>query len=239
MKSASKSIHSHAKKLQEAFSQGASSSDSHHHPHRIQRLFSKQSSTDSVTFSESGEENRSHQGFGSCFKSRLSFGDGENSGRQMRRLFQKQASYGSASSSGNADTNPISREEQSDSPTRHRSNGGKGSPQDGPKEALQGEVRLTKDVRRMMSAMSSGASAGSFDSLPPILDDELNLTENSAPHMKDAPVKDGVVPSDSERGDFQEPASLGVSPSKSKFHKRRKMKGVGADVSCNDSCIVQ
>lgn len=290
LKSASKSIHSHAKKLQEAFSHGASSSDSHNPSHRKHRLFNKQSSTNSdLSFSESGEEkshshhtaSHSNHGLKSAIKSKLSFGgsveenrvikpklsfgsveeqqSGKPSSRRkvlyqqasyeslasveeqqpvksnsIRKIFHKQASYGSASS-GNGDTsNVTSGNDQSDSSTRQKRNGGRNAPSSpvaGPKEALQGEVRLNHDVRRMMSAISSGASVDSWDSLPPILSEDNE--------MDNLDIKDGVVPSSDElRMSGHAPNSAATPPRKAKKSKRRKMKP-GADASCNDSCIVQ
>ncbi|KAL3945119.1 MAG: hypothetical protein SGBAC_000787 [Bacillariaceae sp.] len=228
MRSASKSIHNRAKKLQEAFSHGASSGDSHN-PLRKHRLFNKQSSADSALHSsgESGEEPSNHShGFGSSFRSKMtSFDDS----LKLGKLFHKQGSSGSM-------------DNVLDSPTRHRSNirfcpqspvrGPPQSPVRGPEEALQGEDRVHRDVRRMPSAMSSAASIDSFSSLPPILseDEELIMPELSL-------VKDGVLPSSEElRTRSSDGTPNGVCPKPKKKNKRRKMKE--ATASCSNSCII-
>eukprot|EP00980_Cylindrotheca_fusiformis_P000611 scaffold154_cov129-Cylindrotheca_fusiformis.AAC.28 len=95
MKSATKKIHGGARKLQEAFSHGASSSDSITY-HRRNRLFQNQTSNDSLVASESGED-RSHT-LGSTIRSRMSLGSMEESSIQLRRLFHKQSSQGSVDS---------------------------------------------------------------------------------------------------------------------------------------------
>jgi hypothetical protein len=185
----------------------------------------------SIVSFESGED-PSHHGFGSSFKSKISFADDS---LKIRKLFHKQTSSNESTSSGNAaNKTKATRDEESlsDSPTLHRKNsrGCPPSPGGGPKEALQGEVRVRHDVRRMPSGISSAASIDSFDSLPPILseDDELNVSEHSQ-------IKDGVIRSVSEELDM---ARSGICPKPKKKSKRRKMKDA-AGASCNNSCVVQ
>ncbi|CAJ1942762.1 unnamed protein product [Cylindrotheca closterium] len=237
MKSASKTIQNRAKKLQEAFSQGASSGDSSHV--RKHRLFNKQSSVDSSLFSAESGEDHSNHAFGSSFKSKMSFGDDS---LRIRKLFHKQTSSNGSTSSGNgANKTKTTRDDESltDSPTVRQKNakGSPPSPKGGPKEALQGEVRVRHDVRRMPSGISSAASIDSFDSLPPILseDDELNVSEHS--QIK---VKDGVLRSQSEELSNLARSESGISTitKSKKTSKRRKMKD-GKDATCNSSCIIQ
>lgn len=202
MKSATKKIHGGAKKLQEAFSHGASSSDSNTH-HLRNRLFQNQNSNDSLVLaSESGGEDRSHI-FGSTIRSKMSFGSTDDSAYHLHRFFRKQSShesneaqeienqqsFGSSlrtrmSISSLDPPSTINSSQQRPNYINCRPENEKQTTLSvGPREAMaNGEVRvgrLDHVTSGVSSACSVDESSASFDGLPMILSegDEMNDTD--------------------------------------------------------------
>jgi hypothetical protein len=234
-------MHGGAKKLQEAISLGASSSDATHH--RLSRLFQKQSSNDSLIISSESGEERSHS-FSINFRSRMSFGPTDESS-PLHRLFHRQSSLESSeskevenrksvgssvrtkmsvtsidqsSAAGNSSRQQrafFKSQGSNDSIASSSPVGRQPSPMvyDGPREAMEnGEVRVNH-VKRMPSGVSSACSIDTFDDLPIILSEEEEITERE---LSRRTTTDDVVGENETKGDS----------------KRRKK-------SVESSCVVQ
>jgi hypothetical protein len=222
-------MHGGAKKLQEAISHGASSSDSTQH--RRNRLFQKQTSNDSLIISSESGEERAH-GFSINFRSRMSFGSTDEPSLQLRKLFRKQSSlessesnevenrksFGSSfptkmsissidqpSAAGNSSRQrrAFFKSQDSNDSIPSSSHGRQPSPMvyDGPREAMKnGEVSVDH-VKRMTSGVSSACSFDTFDDLPIILseEDEMNELELSRTTTTDDVVGEIETKGDSKK----------------------------------------